>query len=472
MRFDSLAYVGFFLFVLAAYWNLSRRAQNLFLVVASFFFYGFAHAWFLLPFVVTTLIDYLVARKLESAVNGRRLLVGLSVTSNLALLAVFKYSPFILQNVSASLAALQIHFALPVLRILLPAGISFYTFQSIGYVVDVYRRHVPACRSLRDYALFVSFFPQLVAGPIQRAGDLLSQIQRSRTLRAADAYQAVILLLWGFFKKLVIADNVAPIANKVFALQSPSFPILWVGVLAFAVQIYADFSGYTDIARASARLLGFELSRNFDHPYIADSPSDFWRRWHISLSTWIRDYLFIPLGGSRASSSRVMVNLTIVFFLTGLWHGAAWNFILWGLYYAFLTIVYRAIGCSLGAALPDTLLLRIGRIALMFLFTNIGWLIFREHDLHQLGRDFTLSPTAAPASEWLAAKYLLALVSIYASPLALHLIVDTSRNRIFPAFERRPIILSTTYAVAGLLMFVSILFLRTDAPRDFIYFQF
>lgn len=341
MSFDSSAYLVFLVLVLAVYWTLRKRLQNYFLILASLFFYGFVHLWFLLPFLATTLIDYFVANRIEDSTTGRRKLVAVSVCSNLGLLAVFKYSHFFLENTTHFLEGFHIHVPMPVLHIILPAGISFYTFQSIGYVVDVYRRHVRACRNLRDYALFVAFFPQLVAGPIQRAGDLLVQIQRPRHLSPNAAYHAAFLLLWGFFKKLVIADNVAVIADKIFALRSPSLPVLWTGVLAFAIQIYADFSGYTDIARGSARLMGFEITQNFNRPYLANSPSDFWRRWHISLSMWIRDYLYIPLGGSRISGVREVVNLFIVFFLVGLWHGAAWNFVLWGLYYAALTMLYR-----------------------------------------------------------------------------------------------------------------------------------
>ena len=280
------------------------------------------------------------------------------------------------------------------LPVVLPAGISFYTFQSIGYVVDVARGHVPACRSFRDYVLFVSFFPQLVAGPIQRAGQLLTQIQMPRRISPALVGDAFYLLVWGFFKKLVIADNVAITADKVFAIQEPSFPILWAGVLAFCVQIYADFSAYTDIARGSARLLGFKLSQNFNHPYIAESPSDFWRRWHISLSTWIRDYIYIPLRGSRGSEARTILNLTIVFLLTGLWHGASWNFVIWGLYYALLTIIYRLADAVVPARIQTLPGLRAGKIALMFVLTNVGWLIFREHNVGRLWRALTLDPSA------------------------------------------------------------------------------
>jgi D-alanyl-lipoteichoic acid acyltransferase DltB (MBOAT superfamily) len=400
--------------------------------------------------------------------------VASSVICNLGLLAVFKYFNFFSANIAALFETWHWHVSLPLLRLALPAGISFYTFQSIGYVVDVYRGHVPACRSLRDYTVFVAFFPQLVAGPIQRAGDLLGQIQRPRTLSADTAYQALFLLLWGFFKKLVIADNVAIIANKTFSIQAPSFPVLWVGVLAFAVQIYADFSAYTDIARASARFLGFELSPNFNHPYLANSPSDFWRRWHISLSTWIRDYLYIPLGGSKVSRPLEIRNLFIVFFLTGLWHGASWNFVIWGIYYAVLTVIYRIAEKFAPADWKPSVAVNAARILLMFILTNIGWLIFREHNMGMLWRDLTLSPLGTPQAEWLVGKYLFVLVLLYSLPLVLHMVWDLSLRGLWQRTGAGSARIPISVANIGVatLMFLTILVLRSDTAQDFIYFQF
>lgn len=472
MIFHSLAYLVFLLVVLAGYWSLRHRWQNWFLIPASLLFYGWEHAWFLLPFAATTLIDYLVARAIEDVPGRRRLLVGVSLASNLGLLGVFKYFNFFIANVSAGLEALHLHVPLPVLHVVLPAGISFYTFQSIGYVVDVYRGHLPACRRFRDYALFVAFFPQLVAGPIQRAGELLGQIQRPRALSPAVALEAFHLLIWGFFKKVVIADNVAVIANKVFALESPSFPILWAGVFAFCIQIYADFSAYTDIARGSARLLGFELSPNFNHPYLADSPSDFWRRWHISLSTWIRDYIFIPLGGSRGGTGRTMVNLAIVFLLTGLWHGASWNYVLWGLYYAVLTILYRLAAAVVPKAFQARAGVRVLQVLLMFAFTNLGWLIFREQNVAALWRDLLLVPGAAPATDWRVAAYLGVVVAMFAFPLALHAFWDVVLRARMARWNGRPALGWAASAAVSAALVTVILLLGSEASQDFIYFQF
>jgi D-alanyl-lipoteichoic acid acyltransferase DltB (MBOAT superfamily) len=472
MIFHSLTYLVFLLVVLAGYWSLRQRCQNWFLIPASLLFYGWVHPWFLLPFFATTIIDYAVARGIESYPARGRFLVGASVVSNLGLLGVFKYFNFFVANVSGLLDSLHLHVPLPVLHLVLPAGISFYTFQSIGYVVDVYRGHVPACRSFRDYALFVAFFPQLVAGPIQRAGNLLAQIQRPRTLTPAVAADAFYLLVWGFFKKLVIADNVAVTANKVFALENPSFPILWTGVLAFCIQIYADFSAYTDIARGTARLLGFELSPNFNHPYLADSPSDFWRRWHISLSTWIRDYIYIPLGGSRGGSARTNLNLTIIFLLTGLWHGASWNFVLWGLYYAVLTITYRLAANLVPKrfqALPG---LRIVQVPLMFALTNLGWLIFREQNIQHLWRDLMLRPGVAPADHWRVAAYLAATLGIFTLPLVLHMVWDAGLRPHLARWRPWPILGWCVATAVAVVLLSGILLLRSNAAQDFIYFQF
>jgi len=472
MIFHSLHFLVFLVVVLAIYWVSPARWRNFLLVPASIVFYGFVHPWFLLPFATTTIIDYFVARGIEAQPARKRALVAVSVVSNLGLLGVFKYYNFFVENAAALLTSLHLPVSLPVLNIVLPAGISFYTFQSIGYVVDVSRGQVRACHSFRDYALFVSFFPQLVAGPIQRAGHLLTQIQRPRTVQPAVVAEALVLIAWGFFKKLVIADNVAITANKVFAMQDPSFAMLWTGVFAFCIQIFADFSAYTDIARGTARLFGFDLSPNFNHPYLADSPSDFWRRWHISLSTWIRDYVFIPLGGSRQGSARTSLNLVIVFLLTGLWHGASWNFVLWGLYYAVLTLLYRAAAAVVPAAWQSLPGLRVGKILLMFLLTNLGWLIFREHNAQQLWRDLTLSPAATPASDWRVAAYLSTMTALFALPLVLHTVWDVVLRERVQRWTGWPRLAWTAATAVSLALFFGILLLRSDTSQDFIYFQF
>jgi alginate O-acetyltransferase complex protein AlgI len=326
--FHSLDFIAFFVAVVAVYWMLPHRGQNILLLVASYFFYGYIHPWFLYLIAASTIIDYSAARGMERWPERRRQFLWLSIISNFGMLGFFKYFNFFAENVAVALASLGISVSEPTLRILLPVGISFYTFQAMSYTIDVYRGELRPRRSLLDLAVFISFFPHLVAGPIQRASFLLPQVEGRRRFSPEQARSGFVLICWGFFKKLVIADNVGVIANKVFALADPTFYILWAGVFAFAIQIYADFSAYTDIARGTSRWLGFELTENFDHPYLARSPADFWRRWNISLSTWFRDYVYIPLGGSRGGRLRWARNIMITFLLSGFWHGASWNYVL------------------------------------------------------------------------------------------------------------------------------------------------
>jgi D-alanyl-lipoteichoic acid acyltransferase DltB (MBOAT superfamily) len=327
--FHSLDFFAFFLITLAAYWLLPLRAQNVLLFVASYVFYGWVHPWWPVLLFATTFIDYWAARGIVESPARKKLWLWLSIGSNLGLLGFYKYFDFFVDNVAAAGAAIGWNVPHVALRVALPAGISFYTFQSMSYTIDVYRGHAPARTRFIDVAAFVSFFPHLVAGPIMRATNLLPQFEQERKFEPAAARDAALLIVWGLFKKLVIADNVGVIANKVFSLQSPEFFVLWAGVFAFAIQIYADFSAYTDIARGVAKWYGFDLIKNFERPYLATGPADFWHRWNISLSTWFRDYVYIPLGGSRRGPARHVANLMITFVVSGLWHGASWNYVLW-----------------------------------------------------------------------------------------------------------------------------------------------
>ena len=481
MIFHSLDFLAFFLVVAVVYWRLPHRAQNALLLVASYVFYGYIHRWFLVLIATSTLIDYAAARGIEERPAWRKPLLWASMGTNLGMLAFFKYFNFFVDNVHGVLASAGWSVNPPMLRILLPAGISFYTFQAMSYTIDVYRGHTHARRSLLDVATFVSFFPHLVAGPIMRAGTLLTQIERPRRFDTAAAYAGLVKICWGFFKKLVIADNVGIVANKVFTLSSPSFPILWVGVFAFAMQIYADFSAYIDIARGIARWLGVELTENFDHPYMASGPSDFWRRWNITLSTWFRDYVYIPLGGSQTTVVKWARNVLVTFLLSGLWHGASWNYVLWGLYHGLLLIAARALPAALRARRWSVGVGSLGvgslgvvfRIAGMFVLTCIGWLLFRETDLSMLVRHLTLSPFAASAADRQVALYLFLLTLAYSSPLWVQSIwVELHRGR--PMVQPVPLPWPRV-ALQGIgcgLAFAAILVLRSRTSLDFIYFQF
>src|SRR5262249_28552441 len=373
------------------------------------------------------------------------------------------------------------HVSVPVLRVILPVGISFYTFQAMSYTVDVSRGELRARRSLLDVAVFISFFPHLVAGPIQRASYLLPQVEGDRRFSVRAATTGLSLMVWGFFKKLVIADNVGVIANKVFALRDPSFEILWAGVFAFAIQIYADFSAYTDIARGSSRWLGFELTENFDHPYMARTPADFWRRWNISLSTWFRDYVYIPLGGSRATGARWARNVLVTFLLSGLWHGASWNYVLWGAYHGVLLLLTRAHQILRPPASEErtptseargpTSVVPVLQVIGMFVLTSIGWLLFRETELHAIVRDLSLVPWHSTPEDRQIGLYLFLLAFGYSVPLwAQSIRVERHRGGVAAVDERWP--RAALRALAYGAAFAAILALRSHTSLDFIYFQF
>ena len=475
MIFHSLDFVVFFVVVVATYWRLPQRGQNVLLLVSSYFFYGYVHPWFLILIASSTLIDYLSARGMEQWPARRRLFMAISIVSNFGMLGFFKYFNFFADNMHTVLAAAGVHVSLPLLRVILPVGISFYTFQAMSYTVDVFRGELRARRSLLDVAVFISFFPHLVAGPIQRASYLLPQVEAERRFSVERAASGFYLMVWGFFKKLVVADNVGVIANKVFALHDPSFEILWAGVFAFAIQIYADFSAYTDIARGSSRWLGFELTENFDHPYLARTPADFWRRWNISLSTWFRDYVYIPLGGSRAAGGTWARNVMVTFLLSGLWHGASWNYVLWGAYHGVLLLLTRAhqilrpAGATRktrGAAVV-TALQTLG----MFALTLIGWLLFRETEFHAILRDLRLVPWQSTPADRQIGLYLFLLAFGYSIPLwAQSIWVELHRGE-------HPLTTdawtgAVVRAVACGFAFAAILVLRSRTSLDFIYFQF
>jgi D-alanyl-lipoteichoic acid acyltransferase DltB (MBOAT superfamily) len=468
--FHSLDFVAFFLLVVALYWRLPHTAQNGLIVVASYVFYGWVHPWFVLLVGGTTLLDYWAGRKMEDRPTRKRWYLGLSLAGNLGMLSFFKYFNFFLENVHAVLAAAGLEVSRPVLQIMLPVGVSFYTFQELSYTIDVYLGRLQARRNLLTFAAFVCFFPQLVAGPIERAARLLPQMEHQRHFTWEAARSATVLMVWGYFKKLVIADNVGVIANKVFSLADPSFPVLWAGVFAFAIQIYADFSAYSDIARGTARWLGIDLMTNFDHPYLARSPADFWRRWHISLSSWFRDYVYVPLGGSRNGSFITTRNILATFLLSGLWHGASWNYVLWGLYHGVLLVVNRA----LRSTPPRSAVTVPFRIAGTFGLTVVGWLFFRETETAALFRDLTLSPFAASALDWRAGLFLFLMSATYSVPIWIHgLWVELDGRQPEQPVERQPTVSRLTLeAVTCAVLVATVAIFRSRTSLDFIYFQF
>ena len=347
MLFDSPIYFAFLIPVVLVYWRLDHRAQNIFLLIASYVFYGWWDWRFLGLMIASTSVDYLVAQKMSQdcpAANRKRWLI-FSLVWNLTILGIFKYFDFFAGSFVGALDQLGIHdIPLVLLRVVLPPGISFYTFEEIAYVVDVYRGKIPAAASYVDYAFFISFFPHLIAGPIQRPSQLLPQVQNARTFDARECFDGMMLIFSGLIRKCVVADSCALLANAAFGGQfgAPSLWTVVIGTYAFAWQVYGDFSGYSDIARGCAQLMGFHLVVNFRQPFLAARFQDFWHRWHISLSAWLRDYLFIPLGGSaRHNRWKTVRNLVVTMVLAGLWHGANWTFVAFGAIHGILLAVER-----------------------------------------------------------------------------------------------------------------------------------
>jgi len=334
MSFTTLTFLIFLVTVFALYWGVgTRRAQNLLLVIAGYIFYGWWDWRFCLLMFAASFLDFFVGLGLNKVDDprGRKLLLICGLTGNLGMLGFFKYFNFFAENFQALATTLGWHVDPITLKVVLPVGISFYTFQTMSYSIDIYRRKMRGTTQLLDYLAFVSFFPQLVAGPIERATHLLPQFFKERVFSDEQARSGCKQALWGLFKKMVIADNLAPIVDAAFSNPgSYNGAELALATFGFAIQIYCDFSGYSDIAIGAARLFGFELVRNFAYPYFSQSVGEFWRRWHISLSTWFKDYVYFPLGGSRVGKPRMAMNVMITFLLSGLWHGASWNFIIWG----------------------------------------------------------------------------------------------------------------------------------------------
>ena len=479
MLFNSFEFAVFLPIVVGLYWVLPHRWQNRMLLVASYVFYG-AWDWrFLGLILLSTVVDYnagLRIHSLETGVTpdrdrGRKFWVGVSVVANLTILGFFKYFNFFVGSLTGLLSVVGLAPSDPILlEIILPVGISFYTFQTISYSIDIYRGHLEPTRDLLDFALFVSFFPQLVAGPIERAQVLLPQILKKRSFSKETFGDGLALIFWGLFMKVFVADNLAPIVDQQFSDPSVTGFGALVGAYAFAFQIYGDFAGYSNVARGCSKLLGIELMVNFRFPYITQNPSEFWRRWHISLSTWLRDYLYIPLGGSRGGQRQLYRNLALTMLLGGLWHGATWIFVVWGAYQAMLLVIHRLVGDGL-AVLPvfreqsKTSLWGIIQIVLMFHFVCGGWLIFRGQDVDQI-LDMTIAILTMRGVTDLG--LILPLLGVIA-PMALFeaIQVGTDREEVHRISCVPLPLKSLVYAVmAYLLVF------HGASAQSFIYFQF
>lgn len=389
MLFNTLQFAVFFGVVFVLYWFVvckSLKWQNMLLLVASYFFYACWDVRFLFLLLFSTLLDFYTGIKMTEAgsLKSKKIWFWLSILVNLGFLGVFKYYNFFAESFAALLDNIGIRSHLPVLKVILPVGISFYTFHGLSYVIDIYKDRIRPVKNFVEYAVFVSFFPLLVAGPIERATHLLPQIQQKRSFDYGRAVDGLRQILWGLFKKIVIADNCAEYANMIFGhYGSYSGSTLLLGALFFTIQIYCDFSGYSDIALGTARLLGIDLLRNFAFPYFSRDIAEFWRRWHISLTTWFRDYVYIPLGGSRGGRWMQIRNTFIIFLISGFWHGANWTFIAWGALNALYFLPLLLSGNNrnnLGIVAEGKLfpsLKELTGIVVTFTLTMLAWIFFR-----------------------------------------------------------------------------------------------
>ena len=478
MLFNSITFFVFFAIVYSAYLLLQGRLrwQNLLLLVASYVFYGWWDWRFLSLIALSTLVDFWVGRALgrvsdetDAGRSQRKRLLWLSVIFNLGVLGFFKYFNFFVDSFTALLQTIGLQANTATLEIILPVGISFYTFQTMSYTIDVYRKELEPTTNFINFATFVAFFPQLVAGPIERASNLLPQIASPRRITPAQLDAGLYLIIWGLFKKMVIGDRMAILADRFFNnYLSYSGLDLLIGVLAFTFQIYCDFSAYSDIARGVARLMGFELMVNFRLPYFAVNPSDFWNRWHISLSTWLRDYLYIPLGGNRHGTFNTYRNLFLTMLLGGLWHGAAWNFVIWGAYHGIILILYRLFERNPAHADPwggkHAYPVVALKMLFMFILTLIGWLIFRSSSVEQIIYMLThISLQPSLRSQDFLGSFLIILWPLLLVQFAQYISRDLLIIPKFPAVARISI-----YA----LFIAAILIYGVRESTEFIYFQF
>ncbi|MCA9931728.1 MAG: MBOAT family protein, partial [Anaerolineales bacterium] len=400
MIFSSFQFLFFLIVVMGLLIVVpGSRWRKLILLVASYYFYAFWDVRFTALIFTSTIIDYFVGRQLALTEDPRRrkLFLLLSMTANLGFLGFFKYYNFFVDSAEVILS--QWGIGISNLDIILPVGISFYTFQTMSYTIDIFRRKLEPVDSFSDFALFVAFFPQLVAGPIVRAADFLPQLKKPVRIRPENVWAGSQIFIVGLFKKLMIADAVAPFVDRVFAYPDYfSSPTAWLAIIAYAIQIYCDFSGYSDMAIGTARMLGFHFERNFFMPYISQNIAEFWRRWHISLSSWLRDYLYISLGGNRRGQRRTYVNLMITMILGGLWHGASWNFVIWGTAHGVALAVHRYWSRNRKGETKSGVE-RWLAVAGTFLFVTLIWVLFRAQDTSTMltvySKLFFLNPAGA-----------------------------------------------------------------------------
>ncbi|WP_299109760.1 MBOAT family O-acyltransferase [uncultured Winogradskyella sp.] len=482
MLFNSFEFVIFFCIVFFIYYKSynNLKFQNILLLVSSYIFYGWWDWKFLTLIVISSLSDYIIGKAIDESDNKkkRKQLLILSLTINLGILGFFKYYNFFSQSFSDFVALFGFETNPFLLNIVLPVGISFYTFQTMSYTIDIYKGKMKSNKNLLEFMTFVSFFPQLVAGPIERASHLLPQFSKKRTFNLYEFKEGAKQGLWGLFKKIVIADNCAFYANQIFE-NSDSYPgsVLVIGVILFAFQIYGDFSGYSDIAIGISRMMGIDLMQNFKSPYLSENIQDFWRRWHISLSTWFRDYVYIPLGGSKVDSSfRRSLNIIITFTVSGFWHGANWTFIIWGALHSLFYFIQTSYSRNMATVkiLPEKFV-KFFSILITFIAVTFAWIFFRadsfSHAISYISEIISSSILTNPMSYIktmgsTVKPFIIVIGLIY---LSLFEIFNRDSNYSFQVGHFRAPVRTVLYSSLILLI---IFFRATGGAIDFIYFQF
>lgn len=475
MLFNSLEFLLFLPTVFFLYWFVFKnqlRAQNVLLLVASYIFYGWWDWRFLSLIIASTFLDYFVAIQLgKTAISKKRkLLLGISLVGNLGMLGFFKYYNFFVSSWIEAWSSVGISMEASTLNIILPVGISFYTFQTLSYTIDVYRKEMEPTKNFIDFAAFVTFFPQLVAGPIERASHLLPQFYKNRTFDYQNAVDGVKLIIWGMFKKVVVADNCAFFVNKIFENpEAYSSGELFVGMVFFAFQIYGDFSGYSDIAIGLSKLFGFDLMVNFKFPYFSRDIAEFWRRWHISLSTWFRDYIYIPLGGSKGTQWFQIRNVMIIFLVSGFWHGANWTYVVWGLFHALMFLPLLLFNVNRSHLITKSYgWLDFAKIGVTFFVVCIGWVFFRSDSIadafQYLAHMFELKSLGLSLFYKTNANLMIFVLSVLSvGILSMQELLWVIKKRDLPKIS----------AFGALLLVLLIFFMGSFKNQmDFIYFQF